>query len=126
MKNSYKKTELGRIGERLAAEYLVKQGIQILEQNWRHRHKEIDIIGQDERFLIIAEVKARADIYLEAPGALVDKTKQNYLIRAADAYIQQRGIDKEVRFDLVIVVFKHGDLRRYQLEHIPDAFLPEP
>ncbi len=117
---------MGRIGERLAAEYLVKQGIQILEQNWRHRHKEIDIIGQDERFLIIAEVKARADIFLEAPGEMVDKTKQNYLIRAADAYIQQRGIDKEVRFDLLIIVFEDGDLQRYHLEHIPDAFLPEP
>ena len=39
--------ELGKQGEEIAAQYLVGKGYEIVERNWRNRHKEIDIIARD-------------------------------------------------------------------------------
>ena len=42
-----KHNELGKQGEEIAAQYLIEKGYEILERNWRNRHKEIDIIARD-------------------------------------------------------------------------------
>jgi putative endonuclease len=51
--------ELGRLGERLAAEHLQRLGFRILARNVRTRHGEIDLIAFDGRALVFAEVKTR-------------------------------------------------------------------
>lgn len=40
--------EFGKWGEDLAADYLAKQGLEILARNWHHEHKEVDIIAQKD------------------------------------------------------------------------------
>ena len=109
------------MGERLASRYLEDQGIRVLHENWHYRHKEIDIVAENERYLIIVEVKTRAGGYLEAPGGMVPRKKQRFLVEAAEAYVHQFSIEKEVRFDVIIILFANN---QHQLEHIPDAFLP--
>ena len=54
-----KHNELGKKGEEIAAQYLSEKGYEILERNWRNRHKEIDIIAKDGNELVIVEVKTR-------------------------------------------------------------------
>ena len=49
----------GATGEELACRYLERHGYSILERNWRHQHREIDIIAQWGETLVIAEVKTR-------------------------------------------------------------------
>ena len=51
---------LGELGERLAAEYVQKKGMRILEHNYRIRGGEIDLIAQDGREVVFIEVKTRA------------------------------------------------------------------
>jgi putative endonuclease len=51
--------ELGRLGERLAAEHLERLGFAIVERNARTRHGEIDVIAFDGRTLVFGEVKTR-------------------------------------------------------------------
>lgn len=109
------------MGERLASRYLEDQGILVLHKNWYYRQKEIDIVAEDDRFLIIVEVKTRAGGYLEAPGGMVPRKKQRFLVEAAEAYVHQFSIDKEVRFDVIIILFANN---QHKLEHITDAFLP--
>lgn len=109
------------MGERLASRYLEDQGILVLNKNWYYRQKEIDIVAEDDRFLIIVEVKTRAGGYLEAPGGMVPRKKQRFLVEAAEAYVHQFSIKKEVRFDVIIILFANN---QHKLEHIPDAFLP--
>jgi len=121
VKNLDKKTELARKGERLARRYLENHGIRVLHQNWYFRKKEIDIVAEDERYLIIVEVKTRSGGYLEAPGGMVPRKKQRFLVEAAEAYVHQFAINKEVRFDVIIILFANS---RHKLEHIADAFLP--
>jgi putative endonuclease len=121
VKNTNNKAELGRRGERLAAHYLEEQGFRILDRNWYFRKKEIDILAEEGRFLVVVEVKTRVGAYRIAPGGMISRRKQKFLTEAADAYLREYDLNREVRFDVVVIHFFDN---LYQLEHIPDAFLP--
>src|SRR5690348_11604753 len=56
------KDMLGRHGEELAAEYLQRHGMRILDRNWRCRSGELDIVALDARVLVAAEVKTRRSL----------------------------------------------------------------
>ena len=52
--------QTGNVYEQMAADYLEKQGMRILERNFRRgRNGEIDIIGRDGKYLVFVEVKYR-------------------------------------------------------------------
>ncbi|MBQ2124942.1 MAG: YraN family protein, partial [Spirochaetales bacterium] len=52
-------TKKGRSGEDLAAEFLAKQGVEIIERNYHTKFGEIDLIGFDKSTIIFIEVKLR-------------------------------------------------------------------
>jgi len=112
----------GRVAEDLALEWLQKQGMELRERNWRSEHKEIDLIMESKDFLHIVEVKSLKSPSLIAPFQQVDRLKQRFLVRAARRYIRSRNITKEVRFDIVSIMFhKDGTI---DLDFIPAAFFP--
>jgi putative endonuclease len=113
--------DLGKAGEELAAGYLEKQGMMILERNWRFGHKEIDIIAREGNDLVIVEVKTRRAPVLELPDQAIPREKRRYLVLAANAYARYNHSPLEVRFDIVNVVFHRG---RPEVEHVRDAFIP--
>ncbi len=114
--------KLGKVGEDIAVGYLQARGCRIVERNWRYLKKEIDIIAEEGDELVIVEVKTRQGERDMLPGDLVTPAKQRYLIQAADAYIRWHGVEKETRFDVIIVHFPgHGE---HEIEHIPRAFYP--
>ena len=119
--NPGKKQKLGELGEALAATYLSKGELRVLHRNWHYKHKEIDIIAEDETFLIIVEVKTRKSPFSEPMEEVIPRKKQKFLIEAAEAYVIESGTEKEVRFDLVLVVI---DEEHHSIEHIPEAFYP--
>jgi len=112
--------ETGKQGETIAVEYLVKNGYTILEKNWHNHHQEIDIIATKGNDLAIVEVKCRKGVPLIEPFAAVNRNKQNLLIKAANAYILQKNIDMETRFDIISITL--GD--EVNIEHIENAFYP--
>lgn len=113
--------DLGQKGELLARDYLKKKGYQILKTNWQFGKDEIDIIAEDENYIIIVEVKTRSTSYFGEPEVFVNKQKQRFLIRAANAYIEKFDTDKEVRFDVIAVTVSRENNR---IDHIDDAFYP--
>lgn len=113
--------ELGKLGEDLAVEYLIKKGYQILERNWRSGHKEIDIIALFDETLAIVEVKTRKTDDYGEPDIAVGAYKQRMLIWAADAYVRYKNLNVDVRFDIISIVFTDEEP---QIEHIEDAFYP--
>ena len=113
--------DLGKQGEEIAQKYLADKGYKILHCNWRFGSDEIDIIALKDNMLIIAEVKTRQTNFFGEPEEAVTKTKQKFLIRATEAYIQQKNIDLETRFDIVSVVIANGQV---MINHIEDAFYP--
>jgi putative endonuclease len=109
----------GRQGENLAMKFLQKKGYKILETNWRFQHKEIDIIAIKDKELVFVEVKARKNTDFGRPVEAVGKKKQKHLIDAAEAYIVNKKLECEVRFDIISVV------NNIQIRHYPYAFYPE-
>lgn len=114
--------ELGRLGEKLAKDFLIAKGYQILEQNWICSHKEIDFIALDGKELVIIEVKTRRMTYLVEPEETVDKYKQRFLIWAAEAYVERNNLDIDVRFDIVSIVIDKNN--EHRIVHIENAFYP--
>jgi putative endonuclease len=113
--------ETGKKGEELAVNFLKKKGYKILETNWRLGGNEIDIIAMDGDFLVVAEVKTRTSNTFGEPEIAVTKEKQKALIRAANAYVRIKQIDKETRFDIVSIILVKD---KEQIHHIEDAFYP--
>lgn len=112
--------DLGKKAEELAAEFLLKNGYKILARNFRFQKAEIDIISEKDNFIIICEVKARSTDVFNLPQEAVNKRKIKLLVSAADHYLKEFNITKEVRFDIISVLpDKQGNL---SIEHIADAF----
>jgi putative endonuclease len=115
------KISFGKQGEQLAVNFLLDEGYEILERNWRFKHNEVDIIARDKDMLVIVEVKARSGDTYGEPYTAVDYRKQRYLIFAAERYLFGHQLDLEVRFDIISIISGHG---RTVLEHIKEAFHP--
>ncbi|MEN8115857.1 MAG: YraN family protein [Bacteroidota bacterium] len=113
--------DIGEIAEGLAQQHLVKLGYAILDTNWYHGHLELDIVARDNDELVVVEVKSRSGIRYEHPSEAVTNTKIKRIVEAADAYILEKDIDIETRFDVITVIFIN---QKYELEHFKDAFYP--
>jgi putative endonuclease len=113
--------DTGKQGEEIAAAYLAEEGYRIIDRNWRYGKGEVDIVCSKSQFIIFVEVKTRSTSYFGQPEEAVDKKKKAFLIRAADAYVNQKNIPLEVRYDIIsIVISEH----RHTIRHIEDAFYP--
>ena len=111
----------GMEGEKIAAAYLEEKGHKILERNWKFGHEEIDIIAKHLNTLLIVEVKTRSSTFFGDPAEFVSVQKQRHLIKAANAYIEKKNLDMEVRFDIIGVILNGSN---YHINHIEDAFCP--
>lgn len=105
MAGSINKRSFGGEGEKLAADYLVKNGYRLLDMNYRcGRIGEIDIIAAEDEYICFVEVKTRTGITFGRPCEAVGTGKQENLRRLAWAYLKQKGLtDSNVRFDMVEV-----------------------
>ena len=78
-----KSNTLGVWGEEKAARFLTEQGYTILERNFHSRYGEIDLIAEDQDFLVFVEVKLRASTSHGLPEETVTLRKQEKLLRLA-------------------------------------------
>lgn len=99
------KRQLGTDKERMAAEYLEKQGLVILETNFRSRQGEIDIVARDDKYLVFVEVKFRSSTRLGSALEAVNYKKQCQICKVADYYRcrHRLGDDTMVRYDVVAI-----------------------
>jgi putative endonuclease len=111
--------ELGKKGEQLAINFLVKKGYTILDKNWRYQKAEIDIIAQKKDTLAVVEVKTRSSIDFGNPQDFVNPKKIKLLVSAIDEYIISKDLDVNVRFDIIAIV-REGN--NFTIEHLEDAF----
>lgn len=109
----------GMEGEEQAVAYLKGKGYEILCRNYRFQRAEIDILARLGTILVVAEVKTRTDEFYEALSDTVSRTKIGRLVKAADHFVRERGLDVEVRFDIIQLTGTPGS---YTLIHWEDAF----
>ena len=116
-----KNLELGKLGEKMAADLLKKKGYTILKQNYFFGKAEVDIVAQINNQLVFVEVKTRESSYLSDPEYTVSMKKQKQVIKAADAYVKEFDLDMESRFDIVTVIVNN---QYSKVDHLEDAFFP--
>lgn len=113
--------ELGKQGEEIAVDFLLKKGYKIQERNWRYLKAEIDIIAVYNNTLIIVEVKTRSTKDFGDPQDFIKRKQIQLLVTAANEYVIRNDLEMEVRFDAIAVVIpKKGPI---EITHLEDGFL---
>lgn len=112
---------LGKVGEDLAVEFLLKKGYKIVARNFVFQKAEVDIIARKDNTLAIIEVKTRSTPDFGNPQEFLKARQIQRLIKAVDYFVTDHEMEVEVRFDIVAIIKNNLGTR---LEHIEDAFLP--
>ncbi len=118
------KKELGEKGEQLAVDFLIENGFEIIERNYRYGHGEIDIIAKDpsDNFTAFIEVKTRQNLDFGEPEYAITKNKQRQIKKMAELYLYEKEIEEiECRFDVVAIVL--GDKNNPSITHYVNAFM---
>jgi putative endonuclease len=114
-----KRQQTGKLAERLAREYLEKEGYSITGTNWRCPEAEIDIIAQKDGETVFVEVRAKSSADFGSPAESITHRKQEKLITAAGRYMSEIGdTAADWRIDFIGIEFQSGG---HRLEHIPHA-----
>lgn len=97
---------LGDVGEKQACDFLIQQGYKIIENNFRHKHLEIDIIALDEKEdeLVFVEVKTRSNISFAEIEAQVTQQQLVRISTAAQVYLEKKRLNKCFRFDIINIL----------------------
>jgi len=107
--------EIGKAGEKLAAEYLVRLGFTILHRNWRCGHEEIDIIGLKNNRPHFIEVKYRSSGHHGHPEVAVNRKKIATLMRAIQQFLVQHPQYSDFRLDVLSITDQPGHEPEYYL-----------
>ena len=107
----------GEAAESLAADFLQRRGLTVLERNYRCRFGEIDLVARSGELLVFVEVRARTSEAFGGAAGSITATKRRRLVAAARHYLATHRADRACRFDVVLV---RG--AEQQLEWLTDAF----
>lgn len=92
----------GDAAEKASVRFLKRQGLAIIETNYRCRYGEIDVIAKDGDHVVFLEVRSRSDQRYGSAAESVDYRKQQRLISAALHYLaHQLRTELPCRFDVI-------------------------
>ena len=116
------KSDVGKTGEDIACEYLVKNGYKILHRNYREKWDEIDIIAKDKRQTIVfVEVKTFAGAMSSGllPEDNLTAAKLKKLRRACQAFAVKNEdlIDDRRGWRIDLLAIELGDKEKPEIRH---------
>ena len=112
--------EFGKLGEKTAVDFLKASGYKIIQQNYKTKVGEIDIIAKEKDTLVFIEVKTRHTDAFGEPQSAVNKFKQNQIAKAALYYLKENALlEKPARFDIIAV---HYTNQNPKINLIKNAF----
>ena len=109
---------LGKQGEEIAADFLKKKGMKILERNFRTPFGEIDVITEKNRKLHFVEVKTRRSTKFGKPFEAVNRAKLNHITHSIEFYL--KGKDADFEIDVISVLIKENGEK--EIEYIKNVF----
>ena len=125
------KSEIGRLGENVAAHFLKKSKYKLCGRNVHISHNEIDIIAlsKKQKVIVFVEVKTRSvgeDLYspFGSPASAVNKEKQKRTIVAAREFLHQNPnfFEFQPRFDVIEIYLDKATSEIVNINHIENAF----
>ena len=106
-----KSSEHGKMGERYVCEHLENKGYKIICTNYHSRYGEIDIICENDKYIVFVEVKTRKNFLFSRAIEAVNKSKRLKIIKTALIYLSEINIDKQPRFDVAeVLINSHSEL----------------
>ena len=93
----------GAAAEQLAADYLCRRGLALVERNFRVRGGEIDLVCRDGKTTVFVEVRSRSSGAHGGAAASIGLVKQRRIIFAARHYLLRQRQTPPCRFDVVLV-----------------------
>ena len=116
-----KRRDLGILGEKLARDFLEKNGYRIIETNYRCPEGEIDIIAQQQDTLVFIEVRTKKSRQFGSPEESITAVKKKRLKSVALHYGQNRSdLPPLWRIDVVAIQME-GNGRVSRIEIIENA-----
>ena len=113
----------GAWGEAIAAEYLRKKHYKIVGRGFRSRFGEIDLIAQNRKYLVFAEVKLRKTDSFAMAREYVDARKREKLRLTASMYLAEYPTALQPRFDVIEIYAPEGTMTvAPDIYHMEDAF----
>jgi putative endonuclease len=114
------RSALGREGEEQAAAFLKGKGLQIIAQNVRSPHGEVDIVALDGETLVFTEVKTWPAFGMESLQYGINLKKQRRIIETAKYFLcsHREYNEKAVRFDVIFV-------EKDSVVHLVSAFMEQ-
>ncbi|PHX92118.1 MAG: hypothetical protein CK532_04890 [Flavobacteriales bacterium] len=109
----------GDKGEKMAEQWLIRSGFEIVFRNWRSGHKEIDLVCREKKEWVFVEVKCRFGKGFFMPERSVNKQKRKNLRLVGNDFRRCYKIVGNIRNDIVAVVFHPAGK---QIMHFRDAF----
>lgn len=110
----------GSQSERIAVDFLLEKGYQILEKNFRCSKKEIDIIAKKDNVISFVEVKSKNENVNFNLEYSITASKQKNIFEVANYYVEKNNvIDTEFSFDVIFVKFIKGEI---EIEHFENSF----
>ncbi len=112
-----KRRDTGILGEKLARDFLKKQGYRILETNYRCPEGEIDIVARYKDFLAFVEVRTKTSLAFGSPEESITPAKKERMRAAALRYQQtHNNLPSLWRIDVVAVeLTQKGGVSRIEL-----------
>ncbi len=96
---------VGVHGENVAAEYVQRQGMEVVARNWRCRWGEIDLVARDAETMVFCEVKTRRSTAYGTPLEAVTPQKAARLRRLAGLFLAEHDVSAVmVRIDVIGVL----------------------
>jgi putative endonuclease len=113
----------GRWGEALALDLFLRKGYKAVAMGFRTRYGEIDVLVQNEEYIVFAEVKVRKNDKFAEAREFVDWNKQERLRKTALLWLTQNDTALQPRFDVVEIYAPFGAATaKPRINHIENAF----
>jgi putative endonuclease len=97
------KQKSGANAEQQALDFLLKQKLKLVKQNYRCRMGELDLIMQYADTLVVVEVRYRQSERFGGALESITPQKQSRIIAATQYYLMQHNINPAVRFDVIAI-----------------------
>ena len=111
----------GKWAESVAQSYLRAKGFETLNENYRCRHGELDLVMRDGSTIVFVEVRYRKSSRYGSSAESITTAKQQRLIATARHYLQHTQLREGIpcRFDVVAI---SNDPKNFEIDWIKDAF----
>jgi putative endonuclease len=108
--------ETGKIGEKLATDFLKKKGYKIIQQNYKTKYAEIDLVARQKETLVFVEVRTKTNEAFGSPEETLNYQKLNKVLQNSRAYAAFTNWQGPCRIDAICVILGE-DNKPQRIDH---------